>query len=212
MYLQWLVGQCLAAGAVLRRANISHISQAAELHHSGAKADLVVNCSGLLACKLGGVMDSRVTPGRGQTILVRNSAKGLMTCTSGTDDGEEEMLYVMERPAGGGTIIGGTYQMGNWDRVPDPNVAARIMKRATDFLPELTDGKGVAGLDIIRHCVGLRPVRKGGVRLEAEKIDGLNVVHNYGHAGWGYQTSYGCAERVVELVNESLGSSPKSKL
>ena len=211
VYLQWLVGQCLAAGAVLRRANMSHISQAAELHHSGGKADLVVNCSGLLACKLGGVMDSTVAPGRGQTILVRNSAKGLMTCTSGTEDGNEELLYVMERAGGGGTIIGGTYQKGNWDRVPDLNIAKRIMKRAADFLPELTDGKGVEGLDIIRHGVGLRPIREGGVRLEAENMDGLSVVHNYGHAGWGYQGSYGCAERVVELVNETL-SSPKSKI
>jgi D-amino-acid oxidase len=41
------------------------------------------------------------------------------------------------------------------------------------------------------------------VRVERERLDeGVEIVHNYGHAGWGYQGSYGCAERVVELVNE----------
>ena len=64
---------------------------------------------------------------------------------------------------------------------------------------------GQGGLDVVRHGVGLRPAREGGVRLESERVDGVWVVHNYGHAGWGYQGSYGCAERVVELVDEILG-------
>ena len=33
---------------------------------------MVVNCTGLLASKLGGVMDEDVVPARGVTILVRN--------------------------------------------------------------------------------------------------------------------------------------------
>lgn len=209
IYLHWLVSQCLEAGIILRRASISHVKEAAMLHHSGKQADLVINCSGLLASRLGGVMDTSVIPGRGQIVLVRNSAKGLMTVTSGTNDGDEELLYIMERAGGGGTILGGTYQKGNWDPVPDPNIATRIMKRAVDFYPELTDGKGVEGLDVVRHGVGFRPIRQGGVRLEGETINGLKVVHNYGHAGWGYQGSYGCAERVVQLANESLSLKPK---
>jgi D-amino-acid oxidase len=40
-------------------------------------------------------------------------------------------------------------------------------------------------------------------------IDGTWVVHNYGHAGWGYQGSYGCAERVVELVDEIVGKTKR---
>jgi D-amino-acid oxidase len=46
--------------------------------------------------------------------------------------------------------------------------------------PELTGGKGVEGLDISRHIVGLRPSREGGARLEVEKSDYGLVVHNYG--------------------------------
>ncbi|KAJ2896518.1 D-amino-acid oxidase-like protein [Zalerion maritima] len=213
-YLQWLVGRCLASGVALKRCSLSHVASAANLHHSGSPASIVVNCSGLLASRLGGVMDASVTPGRGQIVLVRNSARGLMTTTSGTDDGADELLYIMERAAGGGTILGGTYMKGNWNPNPDPNIANRIMKRAVEFCPELTGGKGVEGLDVIRHGVGFRPVREGGVRLEGEKMDGgLSVVHNYGHAGWGYQGSYGCAERVVELVDDALrAGKEKAKL
>lgn len=101
-------------------------------------------------------------------------------------------------------MLGGCRQEGNWDSQFDPNLAQRIMKRAVEACPALTDGKGVEALDIIRHGVGLRPYRKGGVRLEKEKIEDVWVVHNYGHGGFGYQASYGCAEEAVALVEETL--------
>jgi len=213
VYLPWLVGQCAARGVVFKRAVLKHINEAANMSHTGKKADIVVNASGLLACKLGGVMDSAMYPARGQTVLVRNQASPHMITSSGSDDGDDEIMYIMNRAVGGGTILGGTYQKGNWDPNPDPNIAVRIMKRAVEAYPELANGKGIAGLDIIRHGVGLRPGREGGVRLEKEQIDGQWVVHNYGHAGWGYQGSYGCAERVLELVDEiEQQKSAKAKL
>jgi len=63
----------------------------------------------------------------------------------------------------GGTVLGGCYQKNNWDPLPDPNLANRIMKRAIELAPQLVkEGQGVEGLDIIRHGVGLRPLREGG--------------------------------------------------
>ncbi|KAG6366067.1 hypothetical protein INS49_000243 [Diaporthe citri] len=209
VYLPWLVGQCRRLGVVFKRASLAHISEAASLagaSSGGSKADIIVNCTGLMASKLGGVMDAKVSPARGQIVVVRNVSP-FMVATSSTEDAPDELVYVMTRAAGGGTILGGTYQKGNWDPNPDPNVAARIMQRVVDLFPDIAGGKGVKGLDIIRHGVGLRPYREGGVRLEKEKIDGTWVVHNYGHAGWGYQGSYGTAERVVELVGEIQGRS-----
>jgi D-amino-acid oxidase len=202
LYLPWLVGKCRENGVVFKRRAIKHISEAGGLSHTGKKADVIVNTTGLMASRLGGVMDSKVIPVRGQLVLVRNEAPYMVT-KSGTDDADDDVFYIMRRAAGGGTILGGTYQKGQWESQPDPNTAMRIMRRAVTMMPELTGGKGVEGLDIIRHAVGLRPYREGGVRLEKEKIDGTWVVHNYGHAGWGYQGSYGCAERVVELVDEA---------
>ncbi|KAL5320608.1 hypothetical protein ACEPPN_011418 [Leptodophora sp. 'Broadleaf-Isolate-01'] len=209
VYLPYLVGQCARNGCTLKRANLKHISDAAELHHSGKKVDVIVNCTGLLASKLGGVMDKKIVPARGQVVVVRNDP-GFMMGISGTDDAEDELSYMMTRAAGGGTVLGGTYQLGNWESQPDPSTATRIMKRAVELCPALTGGKGIEALDIIRHGVGLRPTRSSGVRIEKEKIGDTWVVHNYGHGGWGYQSSYGCSEAAKGLVGQVL--EPTAKL
>ena len=67
-------------------------------------------------------------------------------------------------------------------------------------VPSADRWKGIEHLDIIRHGVGLRPEREGGPRIEKEKIDGTWVVHNYGHGGSGYESSYGCSQVAVKLV------------
>jgi D-amino-acid oxidase len=47
--------------------------------------------------------------------------------------------------------------------------------------PELTGGKGIEALDIVRHNVGLRPSRTGGPRVEIENLSGVGlIIHNYG--------------------------------
>ena len=172
-------------------------------------------------------MDDKVMPARGQTVLVRNEAD-IMASNSGTDDGEDEVCYIMQRAAGrsfclsdilqpfanefsgGGTLLGGSYQKGNWDSQIDPNLAIRIMKRAVELCPSLTGGKGIEHLSVIRHGVGLRPLRIGGPRIEKEKFDNIWVIHNYGHGGYGYQCSYGCSQAACNLVEEI--KSTKAKL
>ena len=135
------------------------------------------------------------------------------------------------RSTGGGTLLGGCAQPGNWDATVDPNLAVRIMQRAVAVCPALVDNNlcnsttsfasqspappsttppsstttpNIARLSIIRHQVGLRPVRAGGVRIARERLAGVWVVHNYGHGGYGYQASYGCAGVAVGLVREVL--------
>lgn len=232
LYLPWLVGQCRKHGVVLRRAVLAHVTDAAAYARRPVPPDgttraadgdldldlglgdtIVVNCTGLLACRLGGVADANVMPARGQVVVVRDELAPMLASDSIGDAFAEaphsELLYNMTRAGGGGTVIGGTYQVGNWASEPDPNTALRLLTRMAATHPTLrAAGKTAADLDVIRHGVGLRPYRKGGVRLEAEQMDvaggggggKLWVVHNYGHAGWGYQGSYGCAYRVVELV------------
>lgn len=190
-----------------RRAIFKHISDVPS--SLGIHPDLIVNCTGLGASTLGGVLDKTVVPARGQIVLVRNDAGGKMIDLSGTDDGDGEACYVMTRAAGGGTILGGSYQKGNWESQVDAGLAVRIMTRAVRACPELTGGRGIEHLDIVRHGVGLRPVREGGTRVESERIDGVWVVHNYGAGGAGYQSSYGCAMKAVGLVEQALGGRAK---
>ncbi|KAJ4289519.1 D-amino acid oxidase [Collariella sp. IMI 366227] len=75
IYLPWLVGQCAKLGVQFKRAVLKHVSEAVGMSHSGQKADVVINASGLLSCRLGGVMDGKVYPARGQIVLVRNGAE-----------------------------------------------------------------------------------------------------------------------------------------
>lgn len=140
---------------MLQRAVLAHITDASSLHASGQRADVVVNCTGLLASKLGGVEDTSVIPARGQIVVVRNSP-GAMYTVSGTDDGADEVSYIMERAAGGGTILGGTYQKGSWESQPNPNTAIAIMKRAIErefFFPSLH-----LALHLALHPHGTSPV------------------------------------------------------
>ncbi|KAK5117352.1 hypothetical protein LTR62_005969 [Meristemomyces frigidus] len=205
LYLPWLASQCLKHGVVIHRGIVSHIAEATHLHHSGKRAELVVNCTGISSLHLGGVEDKAIYPARGQIVVVRNDPH-IMASTSGTDDGPDEATYIMHRAAGGGCVLGGCLQKDNWESQPDPNLAIRIMKRAIELCPKLVpEGKGIEALSIIRHGVGLRPMRTGGMRVERDTIDGVQVVHNYGHGGYGYQTSYGCAAAAKKLVDETLG-------
>ncbi len=213
LYLPWLTSQCLKAGIVVRRVVVSHIADAANLHSSGRRADIVFNCTGLSSQHLGGVEDKALFPTRGQIVLVRNDP-GFIYGTTGTDDGPDESLYIMNRAGGGGCILGGCSLKNVWESQHDSNMAVRIMRRAVELCPTLVPSdKGIEGLDIIRHAVGLRPTRTGGIRIGREEIEhrgcSVTVVHNYGHGGAGYQTSYGAARRAVALVEETKSATSK---
>lgn len=211
IYLPYLAGQCLKNGVTIKRGSLLHIKNALSLIPQSQQSlpTIVLNCTGLGALTLGGVMDTNVYPGRGQIALVRNSP-GVMATISGTDDGDDETTYIMERAGGGGTIIGGCLQKRRWESQPDPNLAQRILKRAVELVPALAPQKGaVDELDVVRHAVGLRPMREGGVRVEKERVDGMWVVHNYGHGGYGYQSSFGAAYEAERLVGEILREKAK---
>lgn len=55
---------------------------------------------------------------------------------------------------------------------------------------------------ILRAVCGLRPCRRGGLRIEHQRLGGKHVVHNYGHGGCGVTTSFGTAEIAADLVGE----------
>jgi D-amino-acid oxidase len=74
--------------------------------------------------------------------------------------------------------------------VPSPAIAAGILERASRLVP------GVGRARVLRHRVGLRPVRPS-VRLERVG----DVVHCYGHGGAGVTLSWGVAEEVVGLAS-----------
>lgn len=56
---------------------------------------------------------------------------------------------------------------------------------------------------VVRTIVGLRPYRRTGFRLEAERQGRRTIIHNYGHGGGGVSLSWGCSEIAAEMAQQT---------
>ncbi len=61
--------------------------------------------------------------------------------------------------------------------------------------------------DMIGTTVGIRPVRKTGVRLESELIQNKLIIHNYGYGGSGMTLSFGASNEVLKILDNQKTSS-----
>lgn len=165
----------------------------AKSHGRGA-ANAFVNATGLGAAKL--CNDNALYPIRGQTVLVKGEASAERSRT-----GDDMLAYCIPRPGAGMTILGGTREENNGSETPDPSVTERILRQNSWQVPELLTSPS-GHFEVISVQCGLRPGRRGGPRLEHEAVEGMDVVHAYGHAGAGYQNSIGSAKAVVEIMND----------
>jgi D-amino-acid oxidase len=168
-YLAWLGCRVEEAGGTVTRMALPALPH----------APLVVNCSGLGSRALAG--DPTTKPVRGQVVLVEQW---------GLEDwwlAEDGPTYVIPRTHD--VVLGGTDDVGDWNRSPSPETADDIVRRATALVPE------VATARVLRHKVGLRPARPE-VRLERVG----EVIHCYGHGGAGVTLSWGCADEVARLA------------
>ncbi|KAJ6590474.1 D-amino-acid oxidase [Mycena vulgaris] len=224
VYLNFLLSRFLAAGGSIVRGAVQHIAEVVEGGagiFNGRKClsspSAVVVCVGLGARTLGGVEDKDVYPIRGQTVLLRapwvrfgraiSSKNGLWT-------------YIIPRRSGD-VIVGGIKVENDWYPVPRPETTLDILKRGFALCPELAPPEIRAQREpvfedlqpiIIEEGCGLRPGRKGGIRLEVEWVENQDqkkvpVVFNYGHGGYGYQSSWGSATLALELLEQALAGS-----
>jgi len=154
------------------------------LGEAAAASPLVVNCAGIGARRL--VPDPELTPVRGQLVVVENP--GITEFFSEDTGSSPELLHYA--PHGRTLILGGTADPGVWDRTPDPATAQAIISRCALVEPRILDAR------VIEHRVGLRPTRPQ-VRVEEQCVNGVRVIHNYGHGGAGITLSWGCAAEVA---------------
>ncbi|KAL1924735.1 uncharacterized protein VTP21DRAFT_4389 [Calcarisporiella thermophila] len=195
-YLAFLLKLFTTKGGATRRLEIGHLSEAVEEH-----TDVVVNCTGLGAKTLGGVSDSNVFPIRGQTVIVKSPHPVAKTITRIG----EHFTYVIPRD-NGEVVLGGTHQAHDETATPVQSTTDAILRRVVEICPEL---RPLEKIQIVREAVGLRPGRTGGTRLDAEWMNARGskdvlLVHNYGHGGGGYQTSWGTAAEAVEIIAREM--------
>ncbi|WP_433216178.1 FAD-dependent oxidoreductase [Dactylosporangium sp. CS-047395] len=183
-YLPWLAERARALGGRFALGRVEHLADL------DGQAGTVVNATGLAARILAD--DATVFPARGQIVIVANP--GLDTSVR-DEEHPDGMTYV--HPRSRDVVLGGTFQPGDWNELPDPATTAAILRRCADLVPEL------AGARPLREAAGLRAAREGGPRLEADPEPlprGTRVVHCYGHGGAGVTLSWGCADEVTRLV------------
>ncbi|KXN81881.1 D-amino-acid oxidase [Leucoagaricus sp. SymC.cos] len=242
IYLNWLFTRFIGLGGRTVRGHVQHLGQiteggisifgdrySARARRRLGKVDAVIVCTGLATRALGGVEDSNVFPTRGQTVIVRAPwvRSGITEYGAIDENGEEIVTYIIPRRSSD-VIVGGTRVHDDWYPHPREETKTAILTRALKLCPELAPPEIRAVRqpnidDLLSHVVGegcgLRPSRKGGIRIESEwwsnkgkvlpkearnEEGKVLVVYNYGHAGYGYQSSWGTARKASDLLEEGL--------
>ncbi|KAL2122798.1 hypothetical protein VTJ04DRAFT_3253 [Mycothermus thermophilus] len=194
VYLCFLLRKfALAGGKVIRRTLASPDEAFAAFPNQNISA--VVNASGT-----GIVPDASMTISRGQTVLVAEPCRE--TVTRQNKDGT--WSFCVPRAFDGGTVVGGTKEVGDWNPKPEEKTRERLLRRFVETHPSIV-APGRKGLTPLRDIVGRRPLRLDGPRIEAEVGSGRGpVVHAYGMGGRGYELSWGVAEAVRKEVEGVL--------
>jgi len=176
LYMPWLMSRFEELGG---KAEEGFVESLQEL-----EGDVIVNCVGLGAREL--CDDEEVRPARGQIIFIEQDP-GI----GHFDQQPETLTYTIPRT--NVTVLGGTAQVGDWGLEIRDEDNDLILEKVEAIWPDLDRSKIVGG------TVGLRPSRSE-VRLEEEEIEGMRIIHNYGHGGAGVTLSWGCADEVVSIA------------
>lgn len=155
----------------------------------------VFNCTGVMATHLRDVHDEKDNyPVRGQVVIV---LAPWIRQNVGLSRVGVPITYIIPRPhSGGHVILGGYNDKNDWTESTIAEQTQSILQRTTKLCPELLKE---GPLHVIGERAGLRPGRDGGPRIECEVIDGLNVIHNYGAVGSGYEYGLSMVTRALEL-------------
>lgn len=179
IYLDYLANRFRRAGGEIHGHHRFHALEEVSPDYS-----LVVNCAGIGAMTL--VPDTEVEPHRGQVAVIEKlELEYAIVCN------DPPLMYVL--PRRNDCVFGGTNDL-SADLAPDPAATAGIVAECGRVLE-------IALPEVIAERVGLRPFRRSGICLRADRLlDGRTVIHNYGHGGSGFTLSWGCAQEVVALV------------
>lgn len=84
---------------------------------------------------------------------------------------------------------------------PNLDTSSQIMDRCQILEPLLKS----QGFELVEHRVGLRPSRLGGIRHETSTGTSrsgktVKITYNYGHGGYGWQSSWGSAKYAIDLA------------
>lgn len=191
-YLPWLLKRFVRAGGNVVQKKVHALSELSSYN-------IVINCSGLGAVELVG--DHSLYPGAGHLVSIK--APWISQFFRG-EPGKTDRAYIY--PHQDETILGGTFNTKIVSEIVDPKEVDKIIERCKAIMPSVSEAV------VLDSWVGLRPMRKGGVRLEKEEGSSHPIIiHCYGHGAHGVALSWGCAEEVADIIAGCI-SLTKSKL
>lgn len=182
LHLQFLLEKFESSGG---QVSIREVKSLNEFDHD----PFIINCTGLDAKDL--TDDKELYPIQGQVVHLQPDPD--LQCTVSeiaVGINKDQLAYII--PRSDYTILGGTAKINADGLIPSDEEAKSIIKRC-QALDDNIDPK-----KYVNTYIGLRPGRSE-IRLEQEN----NVIHNYGHGGGGYTVAWGCADRVLELINKT---------
>lgn len=199
LYLKVLQTKLEEKGITFLRRKLDSLK---EINNLFDNRPIIVNCSGN-GLQYNGGIDPACFPIRGQTILIRPPENLDLDCTVTHQLKDGQWTFYIERPHGGGVIVGGTKQVGDTYASPRQEDTDALIQRASVLFPHLMkkDDNNEPYFDIIKVNVGFRPARNGGLNLSVEKADQNHVIHAYGAGGMGYELSYGIGHTVSNLMD-----------
>lgn len=207
VYMQWLLAQVRIAGIEVRQGKIGPDLRANEdALKQQYGVDAIVNCAGLGSRDLSG---EGMYPLRGAVIRLVNDGSRMPKLTQAycvshdNVTSDQEIVFIVPRGKDR-IVLGAIAEADEWDTdigLHNYEPIRRIYERCTEFLPVLKDAE-IDPIEPVR--VGLRPFRKGNVRLEEEA--GTSILHNYGHGGAGVTFSWGCAIEAADRVAQLFAS------